>query len=119
MIRRSSQPLVVCFLTCDLVITAVAWIGSYGLRFGGWFPVPADPPDFHLCLSKLPLVVFLAAVAYRFAGQYLVHRLRRLREELVAVVKGAMLLTLLVMGTTFFTHDHYESRGTMALFALL
>jgi Undecaprenyl-phosphate glucose phosphotransferase len=119
MIRRSSQPLVVCFLTCDLVITAVAWVGSYGLRFSGWFPVTADPPDFHLCLSKLPLVIVLAAVAYRFAGQYLVHRLRRLREELVAVVKGALLLALLVMGTTFFTHDHYESRGTMALFALL
>ena len=74
-------------------------------------------PDFALCLSKLPLVIILAAVAYRLAGQYLVHRMRRFREEMVAVVKGAALLALLVMATTFFTHDHYESRGTMALFA--
>jgi Undecaprenyl-phosphate glucose phosphotransferase len=119
MIRRSSQSLVVCFLTCDLAVTALAWLAAYGLRFGGWFPVTLDTPDFALCLTKLPLVIILAAVAYRLAGQYLVHRLRRLREEMVAVVKGAALLSLLVMASTFFTHDHYESRGTMALFTAL
>jgi Undecaprenyl-phosphate glucose phosphotransferase len=119
MIRRSSQSLVVCFLTCDLLVTVLAWVGAYGVRFGGWLPVLADVPDFDLCLSKLPLVLILAAVAYRLAGQYHVHRLRRLREEIVAVVKGAALLALLVMATTFFTRDHYESRGTMALFTLL
>jgi Undecaprenyl-phosphate glucose phosphotransferase len=119
MIRRSSQPLIVCFLTCDLFVTAATWVAAYQVRFGGWFRVTATPPEFSLCLSKLPLVVILAAVAYRLAGQYQVHRLRRFREELVAVGKGTALLALLVMATTFFTHDHYESRGTMALFTML
>jgi Undecaprenyl-phosphate glucose phosphotransferase len=119
MIRRSSQPLVVCFLTCDLIVTAAAWVGAYRLRFGGWFPVTAAVPEFSLCLSKLPLILVLAAVAYQLAGQYQVHGLRRFRAEAVTIFKGSALLSLLVMATTFFTHDHYESRGTMAIFAVL
>ncbi len=116
MIRRSTQPLAVWFVACDLALTALAWVGSYAVRFGGWLPVTKDTPDFGLCLRNLPLVLVLAAVAYRLAGQYLVHRLRRFREEMAAVIKGAALLSLLVMATTFYTHDPYESRGTMVLF---
>jgi Undecaprenyl-phosphate glucose phosphotransferase len=119
MIRRTTQPLAVWFLTCDLALTAVAWVGAYRLRFGGWFPITKQPPDFALCLRNLPLVIVLAAVAYRLAGQYLVHRLRRFREETAAVAKGSALLSLLVMASSFYTHDHYESRGTMVLFTLL
>ena len=107
MIRRTTQPLAVWFLTCDLALTALAWIGAYRLRFSGWFPVTKTPPDFALCLSNLPLVVLLAVVAYRLAGQYLVHRLRRFREEMVAVAKGAALLSLLVMASTFYTHNGF------------
>jgi Undecaprenyl-phosphate glucose phosphotransferase len=119
MIRRSSQPLVVWFLTCDLAATAVAWVGAYRLRFSGWLPVEKATPDFSLCLRDLPLVLILAAVAYRLVGQYLVHRLRRFREEMVAVVKGSALLSLLTMATTFYTHDPYESRGSMVIFTSL
>src|SRR5262249_31002655 len=38
---------------------------------------------------------------------------------MVAVAKGVALLSLLVMASTFYTHDPYESRGTMVLFTLL
>jgi Undecaprenyl-phosphate glucose phosphotransferase len=48
--------------------------------------------------------------------QYSIHRLRRLREELVTIVKSAALLTLLVMAATFFLRDPYESRITLGLF---
>ncbi len=116
MIRRSTQPLAVWFATCDLALTACSWIGAYLLRFGGLFPITKPPPDFALCLSNLPLVLALAAGVYRLSGQYLVHRLRRFREEMVAVAKGAALLSLLVMATTFYRHDPYESRATMVLF---
>jgi Undecaprenyl-phosphate glucose phosphotransferase len=119
MIRRSSQPLAVWFLGWDLVFTAAAWIGAYLVRFSGWLPVFKDTPDFYLCWRNLPLVLVLAAVAYRLAGQYHVHRLRRGREELAAVVKGSALVSLLVMATTFYRHDPYESRGTMLIFTAL
>jgi len=119
MILRRTQPLAVWFQCCDLVLTAAAWVGSYLIRFSGLFPIPKDPPGFELCERNLPLVVVLAAVAFRIAGQYQIHRLRRLREETLAVCKGAALLSLLVMATTFFRHDPYESRLTMLLFTLL
>jgi Undecaprenyl-phosphate glucose phosphotransferase len=119
MIRRSSQPLAVWFVACDLVVTAAAWVGAYRLRFSGWLPVEKDTPDFSLCLHNLPLVLVLGAVSFRIAGQYVVHRLRRFREELAAVAKGSALLSLLMMATTFYTHDPYESRGSMLIFTLL
>src|SRR5262249_49723349 len=120
MIKRSSQLLCVCFLVSDLVSTALAWLGAYYVRFEtGWIPQNKATPDFELCWRNLPLVVLLAAVAYRLTGQYAIPRLRRLREETVGVLKGTVLLSLLVMATTFYLHDPYESRATMLLFSLL
>jgi Undecaprenyl-phosphate glucose phosphotransferase len=120
MIRQRSQILCAWFLIWDLILTSAAWIAAYYLRFGtGWIPVTKAPPDAQLCWLNLPLVVLLAAVAYHLTGQYAVHRLRRFREEVVCVLKGTALLSLLVMATTFYLHDPYESRVTMVLFSVL
>ena len=54
MFRRTTQPLAVWFLTCDLALTALAWVGAYLLRFSGWFPVSKTPPEFALCLRATP-----------------------------------------------------------------
>jgi Undecaprenyl-phosphate glucose phosphotransferase len=120
MIRQRSQLLCAWFLLWDLTLTAAAWVGAYYLRFeSGWIPVTKDPPDAYLCWLNLPLVIVLAAVAYHLTGQYAVHRLRRFREEVVCVLKGTALLSLLVMATTFYLRDAYESRVTMVLFSAL
>lgn len=120
MIRQRSQLLCAWFLLWDLVLTGAAWVGAYYLRFEvGWIPVTKAPPDPSLCWLSLPLVVVLAAVAFHLTGQYAVHRLRRFREEVVCVVKGTALLSLLVMATSFYLRDAYESRATMGLFSLL
>src|SRR5690242_15021612 len=120
MIRQRSQILCAWFLVWDLILTAAAWVAAYYLRFHtGWIPVTKEPPDARLCWLNLPLVVLLAALAYHLTGQYAVHRLRRFREEVVCVLKGTALLSLLVMATTFYLHDPYESRVTMVLFSVL
>ena len=120
MIRRSSQLLCVWFLGWDLALTAVCWVVAYYLRFeSGWVPLHKEQPDFTLCWRNLPLVVLLSAVAYRLTGQYIIHRLRRLREEVVSVVKGTSLMSLLVIATTFGLHDPYESRATLVLFSVM
>src|SRR5438128_6034869 len=118
MFKRSSQILGVWFLFWDLALTAAAWVGAYFVRFdSGWFPIFKDTPDLALCLRNLPLVIIFAAFAYRLTGQYTIHRLRRLREETVGVLKGTVLLSLLMMATTFWLQDPYESRATMLLFS--
>src|SRR5262245_5661651 len=118
MIKRSSQVLCAWFVVWDLALTAAAWVGAYYLRFEtGWIPVQKTPPDVALCWRNLPLVVLLAVVAFKLTGQYAIHRLRRFREETVAVVKGTALLSLFVLAGSFYLHDPYDSRATMLLFS--
>jgi Undecaprenyl-phosphate glucose phosphotransferase len=120
MIQQRSQWLCFGFLISDLVLTAAAWVGAYYLRFeSGWLAVTKGLPSFFHCWRQLPVVLLLAALTYRVAGQYSVHRLRRFREEMIAVLQGTALLSLLVMGTLFFLHDPYESRATLMLFSAL
>ena len=67
----------------------------------------------------MPLVIALAAVSYRYTGQYTLHRMRRFREEIVCVVKGSALLSLLVLAASFYMKNPYDSRMTMLLFSTL
>jgi Undecaprenyl-phosphate glucose phosphotransferase len=120
MIRRRSQLICAWFLVWDLILTAAGWVGAYFVRFEtGWIPLFKDTPNLYLCLRNLPLVLLLASVAYHLTGQYTINRFRRFREEVVGVLKGTALLSLLVMATTFYLHDPYESRVTMLLFSVL
>jgi len=120
MLKRRSQGLCAWFLVCDLLLTSICWIAAYYFRFeAGWFPIIKETPEPYYCWRALPLVALLSVVAFEITGQYAIHRLRRFREEVIAVLKGTALLALLVMATTFFTHDPYESRGIMILFAAL
>src|SRR5713226_8698471 len=113
MIKRSSQALAVWFVFWDLILTASSWVGAYYLRFNsGLIPITKPPPSAALCLRNLPLVLLLAVAAYHLTGQYTIHRLRRFREEMVGVVKGTVLMSLLVMATTFYRQDPYDSRIT-------
>ena len=99
MTRRTSQPLTAWFVAWDLLFTAAAWLASYAVRFhSGLFSTdPEIQPPLAWYLRSLPLILILALVAYRAAGMYEVHRLRRFREELVAVGKGVGLMALAVM----------------------
>jgi len=118
MIKRSSQTLSVWFAFWDMIGTGTAWVGAYYLRFrSGLIPVTKEALDPQLCWNNLPLVVLLTLVAFRISGSYQVHRLRRFREELIAVVKGTFLLTLLIMATIFYYQDPYISRAAMMLFS--
>jgi Undecaprenyl-phosphate glucose phosphotransferase len=118
MVHRVSQSLTAWFLLWDLASTAVAWVGAYWVRLkSGWFPLyREDVPDIGLYIASAPLIVILAVLSFRLAGMYEVHRLRRFREEILAVARGVGLLALLVMATSFMRQAHYESRAVMAIF---
>ncbi|QJX00387.1 undecaprenyl-phosphate glucose phosphotransferase [Frigoriglobus tundricola] len=119
MVRRVSQSLVAWFLIWDLALTAGAWLCAYFLRFhSGLFHANRGVPSLALYLRALPLVLLVGVLAFRIAGMYEVHRLRRFREELSAVARGVALLALLVMATSFARQAQYESRGAMVMFAL-
>src|SRR5262249_37597458 len=99
MIDRRSQLLCAAFFVSDLTLAALAWLGAYWLRFDAGLVHARNEhqPPFLVCLRQLPLILLLAAVAFRVAGQYQIGRLRRFREEMLAVLKGTALLTLFAM----------------------
>ena len=115
MYRRHGDKLALVFLACDLAVTATVWVGAYLLRFGLW-AAPAGVPDLRLVLRALPLVLVLAAVAYRLCGLYEVHRLKQLPRELGVVLRASGLLFLLAITVAFYRRDLYESRLALALF---
>ncbi len=117
MIYKKSQILCAWFLIGDLVVTVFAWILAYHVRFdSGWFALDKEAPDAALCYRNIPLVLILSALAFRLTDQYVIHRFRRLREELFSVLKGAAMMGLFVMAAMFGLQDPYESRGAMFLF---
>ena len=115
MYRRHGDKLALVFLGCDLAVTATVWVGAYLLRFGLW-SAPDGIPDLHLVLRALPVVLVLAAVAYRLCGLYEVHRLKQLPRELGVVLRASGLLFLLAITVTFYRRDLYESRLALVLF---
>ncbi len=120
MIKQRSQILCAWFMFWDLALTGTAWILAYYLRFElELVPLTKPPPEFQHCLYKLPLVLILSAVSYRLAKQYEIHRLGQFFGEAISVLKGVALLSLMVMGATFFWHDPYESRASMGIFSIL
>ena len=118
MYRRHGDKLALVFLGCDLGVTAAVWVGAYLLRFALW-DSPAGVPDFQLVVRGLPVVLLLAAVAYRFCGLYEVHRLKQLPRELGVVCRASGLLFLLAITVTFYRRDLYESRLALGLFLIL
>lgn len=120
MFKQRSHILCVWFMCWDLLLTVLAWLGAYLLRFhSGWVPLTKPAPEFSLCLEQLPLVLILSAVAYRLTGQYEIHRLRWFHEEMASVFKGVTLVLLLLMATHFSLQSSYESRATMLIFFML
>jgi Undecaprenyl-phosphate glucose phosphotransferase len=120
MIKQKSQILCAWFLACDLAMTALAWLWAYHLRFeAGLLPLEHEAPPIGLCYETLPLVLLLAALAYRMTGQYRVGRFRRLREELFSILRGTALMGLFVIAATFGLQNPYESRGAFLLFFAL
>ena len=109
MYRRHGQKLGWVFLGADLLATAVAWFGGYYLRFLLW-PSPKGVPELSRIAFGLPLVLILAAAAYRLAGLYEVHRLRSLPRELGVLLRANGLLFLLLITALFYGRDLYESR---------
>ena len=115
MYRRHGDKLAILFLACDLAVTAGMWLAAYLLRFTV-LPSPGGVPELQEVVCTLPLVLILAAVAYRLCGLYEVHRLRQLPRELGLVCKASGLLFLLAITMTFYRRDLYESRLALALF---
>lgn len=118
MYRRHGQKIGLVFLASDLTVTTAAWFGAYGMRFS-LLASPDGVPDLGHVARALPLVLMGAAVAYRQAGLYEVHRLVQLPRELGVVCRASGFMFLLAIAAAFYRRDVYESRLALAMFFVL
>ena len=82
---------VLCAGMFPLLHTGRPWLAAYWLRFeSGFIPLTREVPDLSRYLGTLPLVVILSVVSYKVCGLYQVHRLNRVRDEMIAVFKGVL-----------------------------
>jgi Undecaprenyl-phosphate glucose phosphotransferase len=118
MYRRHGQKLGLVFLACDLLVTAGTWFVAYYVRYMLW-PAPYGVPNPFSVATGLPMVLLLAAAAYRSSGLYEVHRLRELPREVSVVCQASGLLFLLDITVTFYRRAPYDSRLGMTVFLVL
>ena len=87
MYRRHGQKLGLVFLACDLLVTAGIWFVAYFIRYA-LLPAPYGVPNSVSVATGLPMVLLMAAAAYRLCGLYEVHRLRELPARSVGSMPG-------------------------------
>ena len=117
MIARSSQILVFWFVLSDAILLASSWWLSYWIRFeSNWIPLWNDVPEPMKCITAMPWAVLLGLLAFQITGQYTFDRMRRLREEVIGVIRGTALATLFVATTLFMLRGGYESRAALLAF---
>ena len=101
----------------DLSMIAAAWLGAYGLRFGGW-PVPVYhdiPPVAGIPLPRRVHPAYLGAI---FKGMQL-YRPRRVGSHLREVgdiLKASTLATLVLMVIAYFLKEPEFSRVVFVYF---
>lgn len=115
--QRSDQAFLSLLCTVDVAVTCLCWIGAYFLRWeSGLMPAAPLMPPFWWCLRFLPIVVVASLLSYQMSGLYQLGKRWPLWQEIFQVLKATSLLLLIVLATTFFIRDPYESRLASVLF---
>ncbi len=118
MIQRRRQIQTALLLFGDVVATALAMPFAYWLRFEvEVMEVTKGVPPLEPYLHLVPVAVVLWPVVFYFQGLYQRRRVRSRPDELVRVLVGVALATvLLTAGLTFYREFSY-SRLVLAMFA--
>lgn len=118
--HRADQALLYLLRAADLAATSVVWLAAYAIRWmSGILPIGDFIPPFWWCVRTLPVVLVAAAVSYPMAGLYQIGRRWNWIQECFAAAKAAGLMLLVLLATTFYMRNPYESRLAHGIFLLL
>jgi len=118
-LRKKARVAIGVFVLTDVVITAIAWVAAYTLRFE--FPpllrvLPASkgipPLDSYLWL--VPLLVLLWPVVIYFHGLYELQRARSRIDEFFAILFSVLVGSALLLGATLYIRVYYRYQPTIA-----
>lgn len=98
----------------DLFIVYLSFIVSYQARFNfsfvvNSFPITKGTPSFSIYESYLPAIVFIWGIVFIYVKFYKEKSLPAL-DELIQVVKGTTLATIMIMALTFLYREFEYSR---------
>jgi Undecaprenyl-phosphate glucose phosphotransferase len=112
-LKHKARIFVGVFLVSDVLLSAVAWLAAYFLRFD--FPpllsvLPADKgvPPFDRYLWLLPLIVLLWPIVLYFQGLYEVQRVRGRIDEFFSIFSSVLLGAILLLGATLYVRVYYR-----------
>lgn len=114
--QRSDQAFLVLLCLLDLFATSLCWVGAYFVRWNtGIAPADGVPPLWW-CVRALPIVLLVALFSFRVSGLYQLGRRWTLGQELSRIVKAVGLMLILLLTTTFYVKNPYESRLVSVFF---
>ena len=122
MLKQKRQVFEFLFVSCDLLVVALAWLVAYWLRFrAAWVPVLKGVPDIGNYLALLIFILPIWLVVFRRLGLYRPMRgVRRSREMWLLINGNALGVVILIALTYLFREKEIEySRLVFLYFGLV
>ncbi|MEE8218750.1 MAG: hypothetical protein V3S03_07260, partial [Vicinamibacteria bacterium] len=119
MLRFQTRVMMATFITVDVLVTAVAWILAYLLRFHvealqAFVPVTKGVPDVSRYLLLLPIMAVVWPAVMYFHGLYQIKRGRSLIDEFFAILFSVLIGSALTLGATLYVRVYYRYQPEVA-----
>ncbi len=115
MVKQHSQILSLLIGVCDLATIAVAWAGSYVIRFH-FLPSPDGLPSPRNILSNLSIALLVSLVVLAGIGLYKPRRDKSFLLEIGQILKAATVIWGLLIVLIYYTTASPFTRGMLAIF---
>jgi Undecaprenyl-phosphate glucose phosphotransferase len=135
MLKFQTRMMVATFIVTDILVTAVAWVLAYLLRFQAdvvhvLIPVTKGVPELSRYLLLLPFMALIWPVVLYFHGLYQIKRGRSRIDEFFGILFSVLIGSALTLGLTLYVRVYYRfqpevaprwefSQAVFALFILL
>jgi len=113
MMRRHNRLLAIFFVVTDALLSMLAFVLAYVLRFevlAGVFPVTKGYPQSEYYLQLLPLIQAIVPIAFYIQGLYHLRRGRSRIDDFFAVFVGSVFAVVIGIGSTLFYNTYYVSQ---------
>jgi len=121
MVSVQTRMMVAMLVVVDLVVTTLAWLLAYHLRFspewvGAVVPVTKGVPDLWRYVMLLPLIWLLWPVVLYFHGLYRLKRGRSAIDEFFGILFSVLIGSAATLGTTLYVRVYYRYQPEVAPF---
>jgi Undecaprenyl-phosphate glucose phosphotransferase len=119
MLRFQTRLMMATFVATDILLTALAWILAYVLRFHVealhvFIPVTKGVPEISRYLLLLPLMAVVWPTVLYFHGLYQIKRGRSRIDEFFAILFSVLIASAFILGLTLYVRVYYRFQPDVA-----